>query len=75
MSNLRRTILTVALPAASQFKESQNMKADSDIKADVKEELVWDASINATGIGVLVKDGVVTLTGHLDTFAENNKSG
>ena len=48
------------------------MKADSDIKADVKEELVWDASINATGIGVLVKDGVVTLTGHLDTFAEKH---
>jgi osmotically-inducible protein OsmY len=48
------------------------MKTDSDIRADVMAELAWDAAINATGIGVLVKNGVVTLTGHLDTFAEKH---
>ena len=37
---------------------------------DVTYELQWDPSINATNVGVAVKDGVVTLTGHLDTFAE-----
>jgi osmotically-inducible protein OsmY len=48
------------------------MKTDTDIKADVMAELAWDASINSTGIGVMVKQGVVTLTGHLDTFAEKH---
>ncbi|UUZ76065.1 BON domain-containing protein [Polaromonas sp. P1(28)-13] len=48
------------------------MKTDTELKADVMAELAWDAAINATGIGVLVKNGVVTLTGHLDTFAEKH---
>ena len=72
VSHRRRTTLTVALAAASQFEKSKKMRSDSDVKADVMEELVWDASITATGIGVLVKDGVVNLTGHLDTFAEKH---
>lgn len=46
------------------------MKSDEQLKKDVEAELEWDASINATNVGVAVKDGVVTLTGHLDTFTE-----
>ncbi len=48
------------------------MKTDNQIKADVMAELAWDAAINPIGIGVIVKNGVVTLTGHLDTFAEKH---
>ena len=48
------------------------MKTDMQLKADVTSELAWDPAINAAGIGVIVKDGVVTLTGHLDTFAEKH---
>ena len=48
------------------------MKPDSQLKADVTDELAWDPAINAAGIGVMVKDGVVTLTGHLDSFAEKH---
>ena len=48
------------------------MKTDSDLQRDVIAELNWDPAINATAIGVAVKDGVVTLTGHLDTFAEKH---
>jgi osmotically-inducible protein OsmY len=48
------------------------MKTDAQLKADVTDELAWDAAINATNIGVMVKDGVVTLTGHLDSFAEKH---
>jgi osmotically-inducible protein OsmY len=48
------------------------MKTDMQLKADVTSELAWDPSINAAGIGVIVKDGVVTLTGHLDSFAEKH---
>lgn len=46
------------------------MKTDVQLKKDVQAELEWDPSVNATQVGVAVKDGVVTLTGHLDTFAE-----
>jgi len=46
------------------------MKTDADLKKDVMAELDWDPAIRATAVGVAVKDGVVTLTGHLETFAE-----
>lgn len=46
------------------------MKTDAQLKADISNELQWDPAVDATHIGVAVKDGVVTLTGHLDTYAE-----
>jgi len=46
------------------------MKTDSDLKKDVLSELLWDPLISETKVGVSVKEGVVTLTGHLDTYAE-----
>lgn len=48
------------------------MKTDMQLKTDVIDELAWDPAVNAAGIGVMVKDGVVTLTGHLDHFAEKH---
>lgn len=48
------------------------MKTDAQLKDDVSAELEWDPSINASQVGVAVKDGVVTLTGHLDTYAEKH---
>lgn len=48
------------------------MKTDSQLKTDVIDELAWDPAVNATGIGVMVADGVVTLTGHLDSYAEKH---
>jgi osmotically-inducible protein OsmY len=48
------------------------MKPDLVLKADVHAELAWDPAIHAAGIGVAVRDGVVTLTGHLATFAEKH---
>jgi osmotically-inducible protein OsmY len=46
------------------------MKTDSEIKKDVLSELQWDPLISETKVGVTVNEGVVTLTGHLDTYAE-----
>lgn len=46
------------------------MKTDSDIKKDVLAEMEWDPEINAAGVGIAVKDGVVTVSGHLDTYSE-----
>jgi BON domain len=45
------------------------MKTDSRLKADSSDELACDPAINAPGIGVMVKDGVATLAGHLDTLS------
>ena len=36
------------------------MRADSDIKRDVEEELKWEPNVDATDIAVAVKNGVVT---------------
>ena len=46
------------------------MKPDSQIKQDVIDELTWEPKVNATHIGVAVKDGIVTLSGHVDSYVE-----
>ena len=46
------------------------MKADSQVQRDVQAELSWEPSIRDAEIGVAAKDGVVTLSGYVDTFAE-----
>ena len=38
-------------------------RTDEQIRHDVEEELRWDARLQPNEIGVIVKDGVVTLTG------------
>ena len=46
------------------------MKTDLDLKDDVLDELGWEPSVNAAHIGVSVRDGIVTLTGHVPSFGE-----
>jgi osmotically-inducible protein OsmY len=46
------------------------MKTDSDIKRDVEAELKWDPDIDATDIGVAVKDRVVTLSGFVRSYTQ-----
>jgi osmotically-inducible protein OsmY len=46
------------------------MKSDSEIERDVKDELKWDPDLDATDIGVSVKNGVVTLTGFVKSFMD-----
>src|SRR5450830_1186564 len=48
------------------------MKTDLQLQKDILDELAWDPAVNATDIGVIVKDGVVTLTGHLSSYAEKH---
>jgi osmotically-inducible protein OsmY len=43
---------------------------DEALQEDVLEELKWDPEIDAAHIGVAVKNGAVTLSGHVSTFAE-----
>ena len=46
------------------------MKIDSELRRDVERELEWDPSIDARNIAVAVKNGVVTLTGHVPTYSD-----
>ena len=46
------------------------MKTDSQLQQDVIAELKWEPAVNATQIGFEVKDGIVTLAGHVGSFAE-----
>ena len=47
------------------------MKTDGELRDDVISELQWDPQItDPNAIGVAVKDGAVTLTGHVPTYAE-----
>lgn len=44
--------------------------SDTTLQRDVLDELKWEPSVNAVHIGVSVKDGIVTLTGHVPSYAE-----
>ena len=46
------------------------MKSDRELQIDVLDELRWEPGVNATDIGATVKDGVVTLEGTVDSYAE-----
>jgi osmotically-inducible protein OsmY len=46
------------------------VKTDTELQKDVMAELAWDPAVKASAIGVAAKEGVVTLTGHIETFAE-----
>jgi osmotically-inducible protein OsmY len=46
------------------------MKTDTQLRNDVQAELNWAPEVKASDVGVIVKDGVVTLTGHLASHAE-----
>jgi osmotically-inducible protein OsmY len=46
------------------------MKSDSCLQKDVIEELDWEPRVNAAHIGVSVNNGIVTLSGHVPSYAE-----
>jgi len=48
------------------------MSHDSELKDSVLAELAWEPSVTAAHIGVTARDGVVTLSGHVQRFAEKS---
>jgi osmotically-inducible protein OsmY len=46
------------------------MRTDNELRTDIIAELNWDASIRDEDIATAVKDGVVTLAGIVDTYAQ-----
>ncbi len=43
---------------------------DDILQRSVLDELKWESSVNAASIGVIARNGIVTLTGHVDSYAE-----
>ncbi len=46
------------------------MKTDIQIQKDVMDELKWQPFLNSSEIGVAVKNGIVTLSGIVDSFSK-----
>ena len=45
------------------------MTTDTELQDDVIEELDWEPSVDSANIGVAVKDGIVTLSGVVSSYA------
>lgn len=46
------------------------MSQDNQLQKDILAELNWEPSVTAAHIGVAANDGAITLTGHVESFAE-----
>jgi osmotically-inducible protein OsmY len=54
----------------SKHMKSYIEKSDSELKTDVLSELKYEPTVRTTDIGVLVKDGAVTLNGYATSYGE-----
>jgi osmotically-inducible protein OsmY len=50
------------------------MKTDEQLRTDVLNELQWNQRVKSRQIGVIVKDGAVTLTGMVETLADKRSA-
>ncbi|MGH7668570.1 MAG: BON domain-containing protein [Gemmatimonadaceae bacterium] len=46
------------------------MKTDMQLQRDVSEEIAWQPNVREAEIGVAVRNGVVTLSGFVDSYAQ-----
>lgn len=58
------------LNVINQIEVNPIERADSDIKQDIKNALKWDAATESYEIDVSVNNGVVTLSGNVQSWAE-----
>src|SRR5882672_4875747 len=54
----------------SPGRSKSSGRRDEEIQKDVLAELKWDARVAPTEIGVSVKDGIVTLSGAITSYAK-----
>jgi osmotically-inducible protein OsmY len=50
------------------IKKPNVMKSDNQIQNDVMAQLKWEPFLNASEIGVAVRNGIVTLSGQVDSY-------
>jgi osmotically-inducible protein OsmY len=56
--------------AENSAERKEKMKNAKELQEDVIEELHWEPSVKAAAIGVSAEDGVITLTGSVDSYSE-----
>jgi osmotically-inducible protein OsmY len=54
----------------SGILQEQDMKSDEDLQREVLDEIRWDPAIDGAHVGVSVREGVVTLSGHVPSYVE-----
>jgi osmotically-inducible protein OsmY len=50
------------------------MQTNENLQKDVQEAIKWEPLLNAAEIGVTAKDGVITLTGTVDSYAKKSEA-
>ena len=50
------------------------MKTNEELQKDVQDAIKWEPLLNAAEIGVIAKDGVITLTGTVDSYAKKSEA-
>jgi len=50
------------------FIKTDNMKSNADLQRDVQDAIKWEPLLSAAEIGVIAKEGVITLTGQVDSY-------
>ncbi len=50
------------------------MKTNAELQKDVQDAIKWEPLLNAAEIGVTAKDGIVTLTGSVDSYAKKSEA-
>ena len=68
-----RTDLYWIVKVIYNTKENK-MKNNADLQKDVQDAIKWEPLLNAAEIGVTVKDGVVTLTGVVDSYVKKSEA-
>jgi osmotically-inducible protein OsmY len=50
------------------------MKTNENLQRDVQNAIKWEPLLNAAEIGVTAKDGVITLTGTVNSYAKKKEA-
>ena len=72
-------IINWKLPSVSHFEQTERisggfMKTDRQLQCDVLDELQYEPSVDASKIGVIVQNGIVSLSGTVANYAETYRA-
>jgi osmotically-inducible protein OsmY len=59
---------------SNSAKRRNEMKSNAELQKDVQDAIKWEPLLSAAEIGVTIKDGVVTLTGTVDSYSKKTEA-
>ena len=54
---------------------TRTARSDEEIEKEIRDRLVWDSWVDANQVRVEVHEGIVTLTGEVDSIVEKRAAG